>query len=150
MELIRRVIVFDAADVETESAFWVGMLDGNVAGDDEFHCVFDVTGAWCIGVQLAPNHVPPQWPGGAQQQQIHLDLHAADHRSAHGEAIKLGARLLQPAEDLDAEEGHQVYADPAGHPFCIGWGHPSPSALAAFVAERFGAQRNQPAEPAKG
>jgi len=26
-----------------------------------------------------------------------------------------------------------VYADPAGHPFCIGWGHPSREALADFV-----------------
>jgi hypothetical protein len=25
--------------------------------------------------------------------------------------------------DFDADEGHQVYADPAGHPFCIGWGY---------------------------
>jgi hypothetical protein len=29
-----------------------------------------------------------------------------------------------------------VYADPAGHPFCIGWGHPSRETLAAFVADR--------------
>jgi hypothetical protein len=28
-----------------------------------------------------------------------------------------------------------VYADPAGHPFCIGWGHPSREALAEFVAD---------------
>jgi hypothetical protein len=139
MELIRHVIVFDAADVESESAFWASMLDGNVVGDDdEFHCVLDSAGAWCIGVQFAPNHVPPEWPGGTQQQQVHLDLHVEDARSAHDEVVRLGARLLQPASDLDAEEGHQVYADPAGHPFCVGWGHPSPSALAAFVAERFG------------
>jgi hypothetical protein len=31
--------------------------------------------------------------------------------------------LLQAVDDLTATEGHQVYADPAGHPFCIGWGH---------------------------
>jgi hypothetical protein len=37
--------------------------------------------------------------------------------------------------DLDGEAEHQVYADPAGHPFCIGWGHPSREALTAFVAE---------------
>jgi hypothetical protein len=71
-------------------------------------------------------------------QQVHLDLHVADPRAAHEEAIALGARLLQPAPDLDAAEGHQVYADPAGHPFCIGWGHPSREALAAFVADRLG------------
>ncbi|GAC1325485.1 MAG: hypothetical protein NVS2B16_31970 [Chloroflexota bacterium] len=25
-----------------------------------------------------------------------------------------------PADDLEAAEAFQVYADPAGHPFCIG------------------------------
>jgi hypothetical protein len=139
MELMRYVVVFDAADVGAESAFWAAILDGNVVDDDElFHCVIDAAGAWRIGVQSAPNHAPPEWPGGPQHQQVHLDLHVEDHRSAHDEAIRLGARLLQPADDLDADEGHQVYADPAGHPFCIGWGHPSSSTLAKFVAERFG------------
>jgi hypothetical protein len=36
-----------------------------------------------------------------------------------------------------------VYADPAGHPFCIGWGHPSPAALAAIVAARFGPTKRE-------
>ena len=49
--------------------------------------------------------------------------------------MQLGARVLQEG-DLDSEEAHQVYADPAGHPFCIGWGHPSREALAQFVRER--------------
>jgi len=49
--------------------------------------------------------------------------------------MRLGARLLQ-AGDLESDEGHQVYADPAGHPFCIGWGQPSREALAAFVREK--------------
>jgi hypothetical protein len=50
----------------------------------------------------------------------------------------LGARLLQAAPDVDAAEGHQVYADPAGHPFCISRGHPSREQLARFVAARLG------------
>ena len=53
----------------------------------------------------------------------------------------LGARLLRAAPDFGAPEGHQVYADPAGHPFCIGWGHPSRDQLAAFVADRLGRKR---------
>lgn len=141
MEMVRHVIVFDAADLDAESAFWAGILGGNVVGDDDWRSVLDQAGEWRIGVQLAPNHVPPEWPDGAQQQQVHLDLHvddAKDAKDAHEEALRLGARLLQTASDLDAEEGHQVYADPAGHPFCIGWGHPSRAALAKFVAERFG------------
>ena len=69
---------------------------------------------------------------------MHLDLHVDDPRAAHEDAMALGARLLQPASDLDAAERHRVYADPAGHPFCIGWGQPSRAALAAFVADRLG------------
>lgn len=106
--------------------------------DHDWHSVLDKSGEWRIGVQLSHNHVPPEWPDGVQQQQVHLDLHVDDPRSTHDEAMRLGARLIQSAPDLDTEEGHQVYADPAGHPFCIGWGHPSRAAMVAFVTERFG------------
>lgn len=136
MEFIRQVVVFDAADVEAESAFWAGMFDGQVVDDDpHFHCVVDASGRWRIGVQRAPDHVPPEWPDGSPQQ-LHLDLHVNDPRPAHDRAVELGARLLRPADDLDAPDGHQVYADPAGHPFCIGWGHPDDDAVRRFLAER--------------
>lgn len=136
MEPIRSVVVFDAADLEAESAFWAGMLDGHVFADETFHCVIDAAGEWRIGVQLAPDHNPPEWPDGAPQQ-VHLDLHVEEPQQAHEQAMRLGARLLRAGE-LESDEGHQVYADPAGHPFCIGWGHPSHAALAAFVQERWG------------
>lgn len=50
---------------------------------------------------------------------MHLDLFVDDIRAAHDEAMALGARLLKPADDIDSAEGFQVYADPAGHPFCL-------------------------------
>jgi len=137
MKMVRQVVVFDAPDLDAESAFWAGMLGGHVFKDDDWHSVVDADGEWRIGVQLAPNHVPPDWPDGTPQQ-VHLDLHAEDWRAAHEEAMALGARLLQAAPDLEAGEGFQVYADPAGHPFCIGWGQPSREALAKFVAARLG------------
>ena len=121
MKIRRQVIVFDAADLAPESAFWAGLLGGTVVADDDWHSVL-VDGEWRLGVQLAPNHVPPEWPDGTQQQQIHLDLHVDDLQAAHEKAIALGARLLKPADDLEADEGFQVYADPAGHPFCLCWG----------------------------
>jgi hypothetical protein len=135
MDMVRQVIVFDAADLQAESAFWAGILGGQVFKDDNWHSVTDAAGEWRIGVQLAPDHLPPGWPHGTPQQ-VHLDLYVENPRAAHEEAIALGGRLLQPAPDFDAAEGHQVYADPAGHPFCIGWGHPSREAIAAFVADR--------------
>jgi hypothetical protein len=137
VDLIRSVVVLDAADLDAESGFWAGLLDGNVLADETFHCVIDSGGKWRIGVQLAPGHAPPDWPDGAPQQ-VHVDLHVENARAAHEQAVALGARVLQTAPDLASPEGHQVYADPAGHPFCIGWGLPSREALAAYVAKRFG------------
>src|SRR5579875_1089601 len=139
MELVRYVVVFDAADIEQESAFWAGVFGGPVFKEETFHCVLDEGGRWRLGVQLSPGHVPPSWPDGAPQQ-VHLDLHVEDQRSAHEKAMSLGAQLLQAA-DLDSKEGHQVYADPAGHPFCIGWGHPTKEALEAFVAKNLTAEK---------
>ncbi len=137
MDTVRQVVVLDAAEIARESAFWASLLGGRVVDDDPaFHCVLDSEDRWRVGVQLAPDHVPPGWPDGAPQQ-VHMDLHVTDPVAAHEEATRLGAVLLRP-DDLDSEEGHQVYADPAGHPFCIGWGHPSDEALAVLVARRFG------------
>lgn len=136
MRPIRHVVVLDAADVGVESAFWARLLDGQAITDDErFHCVVDGDGHWVIGVQHAPGHVPPDWPDG-NEQQIHLDLHVTDLGPAHDQAVELGARLLLAADDPDAGHGYQVYADPAGHPFCIGWGHPDDDALRRFLAGR--------------
>jgi predicted enzyme related to lactoylglutathione lyase len=45
-----------------------------------------------------------------------------DVRAAHDEVISLGATLLKSTDDIESTEGYQVYADPAGHPFCLCWG----------------------------
>lgn len=134
MKILRRVIVFDAANLAAESAFWAEMLRGRVFTDETWHSVIDAEGRWVIGVQFAPDHAPPDWPDG-NPQQVHLDLHIDDPASAHAKVIALGARLLQVADDLTAAEGHQVYADPAGHPFCLGWGHPDDEAIHRHVLD---------------
>jgi predicted enzyme related to lactoylglutathione lyase len=120
MKISRQIIVFDAADLKTESTFWAGMLAGMVEAEDEWHTV-SVNGEPRLGFQLAPNHVPPEWPDGTPQQ-IHLDLYVDDIAASHGEAVALGATLLKAASDTGSPEGFQVYADPAGHPFCLCWG----------------------------
>ena len=99
MEMVRQVIVFDAADLHAESAFWAGLLGGHVFEDDNWHSVIDAAEEWRIGVQLAPNHVPPDWPHGVIPNKCNLDLHVDDPRAAHAEAIALGALLLRAALD---------------------------------------------------
>ena len=121
MKISRQVTVFDAPDLNVESTFWASLLGGTVEeADDDWHTI-RVDGQKVLAIQLAPDHIRPQWPDG-QPQQIHLDLHIDNMDSAHAEAMALGAELLRPAPDRDAPTGFQVYADPAGHPFCLCWG----------------------------
>jgi hypothetical protein len=49
--------------------------------------------------------------------QVHLDIHVADIAAAEAKVLALGATRLP-----STEPGFRVYADPAGHPFCLEWG----------------------------
>src|SRR4051812_34843652 len=113
MKITRMNIVLDAADLNAVSSFWAALLGGTVQADDDWHTVM-VDGEPRVEVQLAPDHIPPQWPDGAPQQ-VHFDLFVDDVKAAHEEAVGLGAKVLQET-DLSKDKGFQVYADPAGHP----------------------------------
>ena len=64
----------------------------------------------------------PTWPGPpGVPQQLHLDLfvETVDELEQHRQrALSLGATQLFDRSD-DEEEPLYVFADPAGHPFCI-------------------------------
>ena len=132
VKLIRQVVVFDAADLEPESAFWAGMFGGRVLPDGDWHNVIDGDGRWIMGIQRAPGHVPPKWPEGAPQQ-VHLDLHVEDAVETCARAVALGAVQLFVSGEVGIDEGFAVFADPAGHPFCIGWGQPDDEAVRRYV-----------------
>ncbi|HSZ46335.1 MAG TPA: VOC family protein [Streptosporangiaceae bacterium] len=119
MRIRHQVVVFDAADLASESSFWAGVLGGRVDAEDDWHMVF-VDDQPRVGVQLAPSHVAPEWPDGTPQQ-IHLDLWVDEFGAAHDTVMALGAKLLKPVEDIESPDNYQVYADPAGHPFCLCW-----------------------------
>jgi hypothetical protein len=56
VKIIRRVVVFDASDVDAESRFWAGLLGGVVHRDEGWHSIV-VDGDWVMGVQLAPGGI---------------------------------------------------------------------------------------------
>ena len=120
MRIMHQVVTFDAADLAAESRFWAGVLGGEVDEDGDWHMV-TVDGAPRIGVQLAPGHARPEWPDGPVEQQVHLDLWVEDFPEAHEQVTALGATVLKPASGATSGDDFQVYADPAGHPFCLCW-----------------------------
>lgn len=74
-----------------------------------------------IAFQKVDHLAPAIWPDGPVPQQLHLDLEVSSRselQAQHARAITLGAGLLLDRCD-DDEEPLYVYADPAGHPFCI-------------------------------
>ncbi|MHA7179483.1 VOC family protein [Arthrobacter sp. MDB2-24] len=61
------------------------------------------------------------WPLPDVPMQMHLDLTVPDRETLayhHSQALALGAELRVDRTD-DPNEPLYVYADPAGHPFCI-------------------------------
>ncbi|MFT2707744.1 VOC family protein [Clavibacter zhangzhiyongii] len=125
MRIRRTMVVLDAPDLAAESSFWGALLGGEVEADDDDWHTIRVDGEARVAIQLAPGLEPPVWPseGPRQQQQIHLDLYVDDLDEGRERVLALGGRLLQPAEDRTAPGAFDVYADPAGHPFCLcAWG----------------------------
>lgn len=78
-------------------------------------------GLWPLAFQKVPEITPPTWPDPEVPQQLHLDMTVPDGETLDAQrdrAVALGARVLFDRRD-DPDEPLYVFADPAGHPFCI-------------------------------
>lgn len=74
-----------------------------------------------LAFQQVAELAPPTWPDTGVAQQLHLDLSVPtpdELVDQHERALALGARVLEDRFD-DPVEPLYVFADPAGHPFCI-------------------------------
>lgn len=88
---------------------------------DDWLVLRDAAGKNRLAFQQVPALAEATWPEGPRPQQLHLDLTVPTTEqldAQHERALALGARLLFDRSD-DPEEPLRVYADPAGHPFCI-------------------------------
>lgn len=80
------MVVLAAADLGAVSSFWAGVLGGSVDAEHDWHMVMDRDGNPEGGRSARPEHVPPEWPDGDPQQQLHLDVWVTDFETAHDEA----------------------------------------------------------------
>ncbi|OIJ90166.1 VOC family protein [Streptomyces colonosanans] len=108
-------VVLDCPDPRALAAFYAEVLGGTVEGDGEWAELKAGDGR-SLAFQAAPGHVSPKWPAPDNSQQFHLDLVVDDLDTAEQGVLALGARTLD-AEDRSRT--WRVYADPAGHPFCL-------------------------------
>ena len=115
-------VVLDCPDPLALAEFYAGLLGQEIAddGDDSWQSLRGDGSGVTLAFQRATSYVPPRWPDGPPQQ-LHLDLTVDDFVTAHHGAIALGATALSPVSPPEAGKtsGFRVYADPAGHPFCL-------------------------------
>lgn len=112
-------IVLDCHYPAALARFYAALLGGEIDRPDP---------RWTVGERWSTLHTPsgavlcfqrvedfhpPQWPDPAHPQQLHLDIDVADLDAAEREVVALGAAPLSDAGSW------RVYADPAGHPFCL-------------------------------
>jgi predicted enzyme related to lactoylglutathione lyase len=109
------VVVLDCPDPRALAGFYAEVLGGTVEGDGEW-VDLKVPGGQSLAFQAAPGYTAPEWPSPDHSQQFHLDLTVEDMDAAEKEVLALGARTLDAA---DRSRAWRVYADPAGHPFCL-------------------------------
>jgi len=127
-----RSIVLDAPDARSLAEFYRELLGYEYRPGDEppqqgtpdpaeWLVLLDPEGRARLAFQRVPRLAPSTWPTDGVPQQLHLDLSVptVDALVAqHARALALGARLLLDRFDHPVEPLY-VYADPAGHPFCI-------------------------------
>jgi catechol 2,3-dioxygenase-like lactoylglutathione lyase family enzyme len=112
-------IVIDCPDPASLAEFYSGLLGLPVTYTSRDWVVVAASDrASGLAFQLSPEHRSPTWPDSSVPQQVHFDIMVDDLAEAGPQVLALGASRL----DGD------VYADPAGHPFCLirrpGWAPP--------------------------
>ncbi|WP_344362903.1 VOC family protein [Streptomyces gobitricini] len=114
--------VLDCPDPRALARFYGGLLGGEVNRPDPRWSLdadwatLHLDGGQVLAFQRADPYHPPAWPDPARPQQFHLDVGVPDLARARRRVLDLGAA---PLDDGDPARGWHVYADPAGHPFCL-------------------------------
>ena len=107
-------VVLDCPDPQALAAFYSELLGLPITRVDGDWVDISDGKTICLSFQHAPDHQPPRWPDPAYPQQFHIDVMVDDLAQAEPKVLALGATRL-PGE----ESTFRVYADPAGHPFCL-------------------------------
>jgi catechol 2,3-dioxygenase-like lactoylglutathione lyase family enzyme len=115
--------VIDCPDPRALAEFYCKVLGMTVNEPiDGFVVIGAAPGLRQLAFQRATRWVPPRWPDPAFPQQLHLDIRVTDPDRAEQDLLALGAARVPGAR----ETGFRVFTDPAGHPFCIVFGHHGP------------------------
>ncbi|MFD8420161.1 VOC family protein [Streptomyces sp. NPDC059466] len=114
-------VVLDCPDPHRLAGFYAQLLGGEVDRPDrrwaldEGWATLHTPSGLVLAFQRVSEYEPPRRPEPSRPQQFHLDFGVPDLAVAGEQVQARGATVL----DVSDGRGRHVYADPAGHPFCL-------------------------------
>jgi catechol 2,3-dioxygenase-like lactoylglutathione lyase family enzyme len=108
-------IVIDCEDPDALATFYESLLSmRRVQDEGDWVVIGDAPDRPGVAFARIPEYRPPTWPDGERPQYRHFDVRVDDLDLAEASVLELGATPLP-----GGGETFRVYADPAGHPFCL-------------------------------
>jgi catechol 2,3-dioxygenase-like lactoylglutathione lyase family enzyme len=108
-------IVIDCRDPQALAHFYAELLGMvRVQDDPDWVVIGDAADRPGVAFQRVPDLEPATWPSGERPQYRHFDVAVNDLDEGEDAVLALGGRRL-----AGGGEHSRVYADPAGHPFCL-------------------------------
>ncbi|MFF2507588.1 VOC family protein [Streptomyces sp. NPDC058067] len=121
--MIRKLqaVALDCADPVRLAEFYAELLGGQVIAHPEDSDWVEVHGfeGTPLACQRVDGYRPPEWPSQERPQQLHLDFDVDDLEGEEKRALALGATVLERTDQVRPDANWRIYADPAGHPFCL-------------------------------
>lgn len=106
-------VTIDAPDASALARFYADLMGMDVTYEGPEGALISGDGKSFM-FQQVEGYNPPRWPDPAHPQQAHLDIMMDDLDAGEARGLELGASRLN-----GGGETFRVFADPAGHPFCL-------------------------------
>jgi catechol 2,3-dioxygenase-like lactoylglutathione lyase family enzyme len=106
-------VTIDAPDAAALARFYAALLGLDLTYEGPEGTLV-AGGGTSLMFQQISGYNPPRWPDPALPQQAHLDIAVSDLDAGEAQVLELGASRLESGGTR-----FRVFADPAGHPFCL-------------------------------
>jgi catechol-2,3-dioxygenase len=108
-------VTLDCPNARRLAQFYADITGGSIAHVGEQWASVHGPGGR-IDFQTVPGYTPPTWPDPTSSIVMHLDFLVEDRDATEARVLAAGATKYE----FQPNSGQcYVYADPAGHPFCL-------------------------------
>ncbi|EFP57040.1 VOC family protein [Dermacoccus sp. Ellin185] len=118
MEMRLTQLVFECEDPEVVALFWQRVLDLEPPQGEPDWLTLQWQPVGRFSFHRVEGYQAPTWPGANGQQHVHFDLLVEDLQKASFAVMEAGGAPLTAVLN-PGPKAWRIFADPAGHPFCL-------------------------------